>query len=544
MACRTFDLVRPSWNMSQWKSYARISIDQRQADVCPASRYPFSIRPTRQANFMDISESVSLESFLPRGSEEDDGSVISAAGNANSSFLLAILQKAQALSSSDRSFYVLDQVHDAVLDGHWDTPLLRAISQRRSGNVKLLLKYGANPNGIPMSCMTEHTRGYRLLAEHLRLEAQADDGWIALRCPLREEDVVSVASQVPPLSEDRASCATGISLFWDDLLTPLASMGEDPSQSLVMAARVGSLEILDTLLDADADSQFWKLCAREAMNLVTTVPENQLSPSALSTTTPIHAAIEAGNMEMLEGLLARGCNPNTRALIVGPKALTPMQFAIKNRNVEAYAVLSSHPRADVNLLTPMYGVHVLHFAAASLMPEQLHSIDIPVSDAPTTALKHTLLHVASLPINIASLPIDEVWSPILAPKVQQSLHFVRETFRAKAPLIHKDPEIQQIAMCQYLVSNLGAGEIGKVDVHGNTALHYLAGKRDPDFILVNWMRIQEGGEDIWTTSRTNWVWSPRALWNDARAVVDRNRRWGTRGLQGHWKKVRVRGSMV
>lgn len=471
---------------------------------------------------MSTADPPSIHEFLPQGSESDEGPVISAAGKADSAALIAILNKAQALPISDRSIYVLDQVHDAVLDGHWDTPLLRAIAENRPGNVQALLRHGADPNGIPRGNMAEHARGYRRLTEQTLAEVSEQDGILALPWPLKEENVVSVAKQILPLSEEVVKKSTGISLFWTDPMFPLRCIPCDPSSSLVMAAEVATEEIFDMLYEAGASARFWKMDSQEATELFAGARESELESSALCLSTPLHGAVKTGNIPMLKALLTRGFDPNTRALIAGSRALTPMHLAITTGNMDAYAVLASHPKADVNLRTPVYGVHTLHFAVAYLMPEQLAVTDVPISNASITRLGQTLLH-------IASLPIDESCVQVLAPKVQQSLHFVREIAFTESYLLPQDPLIQQGAMCKYLINSLGTAEICKVDAHGNTALHYLAGSRCPATELVEWIRSREGGEIVWATNKNAWGWTPADLWTDASAVVERSTGGNRRG---------------
>jgi hypothetical protein len=71
--------------------------------------------------------------------------------------------------------------------------------------------------------------------------------------------------------------------------------------------------------------------------------------------------------------------------------------------------------ADPDIRTPVFDVHILHFAAALLQVDLLKAVGIPLSKASTTAICHSLLHIAALPFN---------WSDFeeSAPKVKQSIH--------------------------------------------------------------------------------------------------------------------------
>jgi ankyrin repeat protein len=125
--------------------------------------------------------------------------------------------------------------------------------------------------------------------------------------------------------------------------------------------------------------------------------EEYLTSSALALSTPLHAAIVTFNNLMLQALLDRGSSPNARALITGSCALTPLQYAIDLGSTEAYSVLDAHNQLDKTILTPIFNVHILHFATAHLHTYTMQMIGLPLSAAPPKALGHTLLHVAYLP---------------------------------------------------------------------------------------------------------------------------------------------------
>ena len=200
---------------------------------------------------------------------------------------------------------------------------------------------------------------------------------------------------------------------------------------------------------------------------------------------------------MLSVLLEHGLNPNARALVTGSLAVTPAHYAIMIGQLKAYSMLKAQNSLDIHILTPVYGVHILHFATALLRTDLLRAIDLPLSCAPVTSLGHTLLHVACLPYNG-----DDVQS---SPKIEQSIHEVRylrdtqyvlhptgsarydavgrrlgrsQEERPTAPqFLPRDitNELrQQEDVCRLIVSELGATQIGLTDVHGSTPLHYLA----------------------------------------------------------------------
>lgn len=72
-----------------------------------------------------------------------------------------------------------------------------------------------------------------------------------------------------------------------------------------------------------------------------------------------------------------------------------MQYAIVMGDLETYNLLKARG-ADPAIRTPVFGVHILHFAAALLRTGLLKGIGTPLSKASTTAMCHSLLHVAAL----------------------------------------------------------------------------------------------------------------------------------------------------
>ena len=57
-------------------------------------------------------------------------------------------------------------------------------------------------------------------------------------------------------------------------------------------------------------------------------------------------------------------------------------------------------------------------------------------------------------------------------------------------------------------------------MHGNTALHYLAGHRVVNDGLVEMMKGCEGGEEVWKCQSNRWGFTPQDLWEDGKAAVE------------------------
>jgi len=486
------------------------------------------------------------KSLVPR-SEGEDGPLIAAAGLEDSSILRLLLERIQLLDGEDIESTILNQATDPYIGGtnKWTTPLLRAIERQRSENVRLLLAHGADPNGCSIQTQQNLSRLVRRfwtiekgdLEERYPHELPFE---LSYGAPIRPGDVGKLSDELIPLTKTEIEKRRGISSraqFWTEPHKKgLDYSRDDALLNSVVRAGTSNPEILDQLLRGGADAQFWMQSEGDRQ----LEDEEDLSPSALALSTPLHAAIANDNLAMLSVLLDRGFNPNARALVTGSLAVTPAQYAIMIGQLEAYSVLKAHDALDIGILTPIYGVHILHFATALLRLDLVKGIGLPLSTAPLTALGHTLLHVACLPYNG-----DDVQS---SPNIEQSIHEVRNLrdtrYISKPPgsarydasgsrilrpqegepkaaqLVPRDMtnEMQQQAdMCSFIVSELGATQIGLSDIHGNTPLHYLAGAWFLNEGLISWMREQAGGEHVWANAENIWGYTPLVLWEENQA---------------------------
>lgn len=486
----------------------------------------------------DWSEEEIFNDLLGSGSAwGNESAFIAAAGLRDNSALLLLLQRAQLLDR-DKRLYVIDQEHDRWTENteQWPTPLLRAIERQRSKNVRLLLEYGANPNGISTQTQKVVARMSRRfqLTDKLRsvpyLFEEADT--------FEAQDVGTVPHEyIPHTADELTTRRTGITRFW----TEPHKSGFDYSRdelllNSVVRAGTSIPGILDQVLRGGADASAWlrpDIVDRLA-------DEESLTPSALDRSTPLHAAIASENMAMLRTLLDRGFNPNARALITGSCALTPLQYAVIVGNLEAYLILEAHHQLDKSVVTPVFRVHVLHFATAHLRVGLIAATNVPLSSAPVTALGHTLLHIACLPYKASEVCTSK--------KIEQSIHDVRNLHNSQAtgyppasarydslgrkleydqlpreerpkiafpkPRDMSDELRRQEAVCKLLIAGLGPGQIRLTDIHGNTALHYLAGSWFLNESLISWMRAQPEGEHVWHNAENMWGHTPQALWHE------------------------------
>jgi hypothetical protein len=167
----------------------------------------------------------------------------------------------------------------------------------------------------------------------------------------------------------------------------------------------GSFQILRT---AGADESAWLVQSEfPSENDSLDIPDES-KISTLSTSSPAHQVIKAGNSTTLNRLLTRNYSSNYRPPGCSYYCLTPhFPIAIALCDLDDPGVqgcvvdLLAHPRLNPHLRTPIFDVHLLHFAAARHGPDLLTWLAGSFGDLHTagiTALGHTLLHIAALPL--------------------------------------------------------------------------------------------------------------------------------------------------
>jgi len=513
----------------------------------------------------------------------DEGPIIFAAGHEDSSILRLLLKRVELLPDKDDQLDLvnleLNRWATGMSSEKMPTTLLRAIERQRPENVRLLLQHGADPNGVDIGTQQWLARTHRRFWK----DEKQQGFWpyqVGAGQSVKAEDVGKVSDELVSLTEEElVKRRSDTAAFW----TEPEKAGLDYSRdemlfNAVVRAGTATPDILDQLLAGGADVSAWV-----EPHINDQLPdEEHLSSSALALSTPLHAAIASFNTTMLQTLLDRGFSPNARALITGSCALTPCQYAIVLGDTEAYSILVAHHQLDKTILSPIFNVHLLHFAVAHLRLHILRLIGLPLSSALPTALGHTLLHIACLPFYSSEVQSCE--------RAEQSVHDVRnlhwsdqveyppgsqrydawgrkrdwmpesERAAARVPLPRSlgDEPHRQEEICRFLVTELGIEQIGISDVHGNTALHYLASAKSSNDGLIAWMREQVGGEDVWEKTRNMWGYTPQAIWADnqsekVRAASDplRNRHGGyiLRGRGGRGRgcgtrRVGVTGTLM
>ncbi|KAI4182812.1 MAG: hypothetical protein LQ348_004798 [Seirophora lacunosa] len=443
--------------------------------------------------------------------------------------------------------------------GH-STPLLRAIRSQHVNEVQALLKKTSNANGVSLRGLSINAAGF-LRFGPINTHVQLDNPCAVFHT--RENALLAIGKpQLSTITEEEVKdrYEDCIARFWTEpYLRPLDQIQQgDVIPAFVEAAQGSSIEIINLLLSASADISFW--CSEP-----TALPTNPTA-SSLAVSTPLHSAVWSRNADMLRHLLAKGLNPNTMPLAAPTRCITPAMATIVHCdpwNQEAYEVLRHHPKFNPYARTPVYSVHLLHFAVATLSLPLIETISahVPTSHAGKTALGHTLLHVACM-------PLDERYIQMHSEAVYRSIHETRnlsetegvikpehkdlasndyvtvrpvldyrrwslDEFRAKIfhsqtpPLecIHKRlmssrhyHQAQTLAV--QLICEHAPVDVGSQDVHGNTALHYLASQRGVNRDLIAWLRTRNNGEMAWRQKKNQYGYTAEDLLESAEAAVE------------------------
>jgi ankyrin repeat protein len=480
---------------------------------------------------------------------DDDPPSIRAARNPNPQILISVLNECtrrttalgpnparsklfQVTRNLSANTYVSGAIHNI-----YDSPLVSAINACLPLNVATLLAAGADPNGVLLADLDEYS------VRFIRGRNPDYNTYSYVMCPCRAKVMPTVGADIPQTSPltpfEIASRRKVFSRFWSEHDLPTQRFRSGPARTaLEVAATVGNVQLFDQVRAAGPDDSWW---------LLNPTPENlpdTLTHSALSTSSPIHEAIIAGKTNMLNHLLSLGYSPNMRPIAAPTRCLSPHLTAIAScdpPNLEAYDILAQFPKTDLSIRTPIFSIHVLHFATARLdLPLLQRLISNPntaLEAAGKTALGHTLLHVSTLPLTDQHINI-------FSEKIFRSIHEVRtlDTKRwlpidfsmrnphhtsifisasSKRPLPtprttddEEDSRRQEEVVLWLL--HTGTQDVGAQDVYLNTPLHYLASDMWANEELLKKVREWEGGEAVWKNSRNELGYTPEDLWEDGK----------------------------
>lgn len=485
---------------------------------------------------------------------DDDPPSIRAARNPNPLVLIALLSEGVRLTNGlgtnpppshlahmNHNFtanaYVSGAIHSV-----YNSPLVAAINARLPQNVATLLAAGADPNGILLRDLDEYS------VRFIRGRNPEYNTYSYVMCPPRSKVMAAIAgdnhSQVAPLTPNEiADRRKTFSRFWTEPELPTIRFRSTPARTaLETAASVGDPALFDQVRAAEPDESWWTVDPTSPQ-----LPD-PLTHSTLCTSSPVHEAVIAQKIDMLRHLLGLGYSPNILPLAATTRCLPPLAAAVafcNPPNLEAYNILTHHRTTDPTIRTPIFSIHILHFATARLDIALLQHIStthppIPLEAASTTSLGHTLLHIASLPLTDAHINV-------FSPKVFHSIHDVRTLdtkhwlpidLRRRNPAHRgilssqadtlplpreatpedQDDARKQAEMVSWLLES-GTQDIGAQDVYGNTPLHYLASAMRVDEVLVGRVREWQGAECVWKESKNELGYTPEELWEDGKAAV-------------------------
>lgn len=490
---------------------------------------------------------------------EWDTAPVRAARNPNPAVLAAVmafyydkLSHWDELSKEDQNHFKYLAPNAGVsgaIWGNYESPLTAAIQAKSLPNVDLLLKSGADVNGIPRSYLSDYS------VRFLRGRDSDIDVSSFVLCPPRAQLLATakakgIESQTASLtSAELDERRIGFPRFWTEPNVPAQRLRMSTAlTSLEVAAQCGCEEIFDVLRQAGADDSTWQASTAAPDVALLEVP-SEAPLSALSVSSPVHQAIASGHRGMLQKLIDYySYSPNYRPLVAPTVALPPLSFAIARCDLEKPGVrgcisdLLAHPRLLPHLRTPVFDVHPLHFATAKHDPDFLAWIasSIPGGHltAGQTALGHTLLLVAALPLtgNYATQDKPAVKHSIRCARTLDSkwlqhgrpspIHAQTRAPRPPYRVLHKPfkpvPMTEaengaQLATIQLLLK-WGGFDVRAQDVDGNTALHYLAATVNVSPETIDLVRAMDGGKEVWESSM-NWCgFSPKQLMDDSSTV--------------------------
>ncbi|KAA8894559.1 hypothetical protein FN846DRAFT_1025005 [Sphaerosporella brunnea] len=378
--------------------------------------------------------------------------------------------------------------------------------------------------------------------------------------PARGEGWARGVVQLQSLTADELERRAGVGRFapfwrvhWRSVPTPI--LGSETMPALVEAARAGRADMFDLLLAEGADKSFW----------IAVPPQTALPSPPIRKTG--HGQIPARPRVQSQ------CPPIAKPEI----CLSPLMLSTAHPDM--FQILAESSMADFSLRNPIYEVHILHLAAANLSTEQLAAIEkkTPLNTAATTALGHTLLHIACLPYDVNYV---NVWSE----KIYRSIHDLRSlsqhwerprlrsrlfalnrqqrlpqevlpeppwlhpgpippqrwsqspstspSVSARLPPLHsfnvEAPKLQptsdfarQTETIKYLLDNGLGDSVTAQDCHGNTPLHYLAAYRICNDEALRMLRSTSAGERVWQESTNRWGFTPAEMRLEGEQVTQR-----------------------
>lgn len=492
---------------------------------------------------------ISDEDLDPGFCYYEQGCITRAAKNPDSRLLSSLLahgleewnsrnpNPSRAVTEEDRDVYFGPNAAQTAWENGHDDPLLNAILHQLPENINVLLEAGANPNAVLPRRMNFMSAPFLRFAPSAAGQSWDFVSYCSDNASVTREWILEYLEkdQTSPLTRDEIEerFFQTVAPFWSGpWWFSIQNQRNCDSVPAPVAAARGNIAIYDHVVASGADISFWV----QADDMLPEAP----TPSSLSISSPLHAAIQERNTPMIKHLLDNGYNPNVQPLGDVTRIFSPLASTMtlcNPWNEEAFNILSSHPKIDFNTRTPVYDVHLLHFAAAILSIPLLRKLTTSVSlhNAKSTAVGHTLLH-------IACLPLDQNYIQRYSSKCWASIHEVRSFSQNPFDIYENLPGDRgyepledlmefkdysapssdyfgaQLEVVKFLITE-GVNDVSATDVHGNTALHYLAGHRRVNHALISLLRTQDGAETDWREKKNRYGFTAQDLFEDGRRAI-------------------------
>lgn len=492
------------------------------------------------------------EDFCP----EFPGPVLRAAKEPDLRILRGLLQDGRFWATS----YIV-----GPLNGPWESALIAAILCGFNSHAELLVRCGANVDGFPRRCFSKaSSRFIRGRPPNITFSA---GGTLPPRGKILRsiEDQLSSDQTMPLMDGEIAHRRQGRARFWSEPDFPRTDYPtNNPLTSISASVKAGNQGLIAFLAGHGAEEAGWK-------RQFDRIPVDAL-PSCLAVDPPLHLAVENEDEAMLHFLLSRHHNPSVFPLAIVTRCVNAVMSTVTKLDpwLRGFDILA--PYSDLALRTPIFGCHLLHFAVATLNINLLKHVltalggSQALNDVPPTNLSHTLLHIACLPlndseVNMHCLPIfqsvhefrtlDTDWtphvlrsqsSPVRGPRGRRGQ---RGAFMSRGRSLHrggghagavrfKEPsdedQTRRGVVVRFLLEQIQGvtADLRKQDIHGNTALHYLASYRKIDETLLQELRAvaarESESEDPWSGIRNHWGFTVEDLY------------WGSETARQDWAK--------
>ncbi|KAF3014504.1 hypothetical protein E8E14_011325 [Neopestalotiopsis sp. 37M] len=496
---------------------------------------------------------------LNPGNGFEDGPAIRAALNPDPVVLVALINRWRKERRKQLNRGQAQRVNDtgpngwhmAPAQGSYNSPLQAAINAGLKQNIDILLQAGASPSGFSDRVYSEHAARFIRFRLPKWYGYDPCDHWEKLmpQLPLGTPDQLSLLT----IQEIEARKQEGrFSPFWTEPNLPYARMRREwimweLATPLEFAVRLGDEDTMDKLLGhPQCDIDGWLTSRTGKLD-----PTKDNTASYLSPSTPLHAAVSYRQTHLLRRLLDAHFDPNILPAATPCSALTPLMLSIVTEppNLEAFDILAAHHLTDLQRRTPVFDVHILHFAAAKLNASLLRHIlqHLPASLKMSVGILQTAQW--QTPLHVACLPLTDAQINCCSIAVWQSIHDVRTTDRFWRPaartrlraldnLDFPDPDPptyfdEQTAVVELLLDAASDNQqqqqeqeqgrrdhvIAAQDVHGNTMLHYLAGHRAVNEKLIENLRKSPGAEITWKKAHNCWGFTPEFLWEDGKRAL-------------------------